>query len=110
MRELTAVLAALIVIFMVLILLGLPVAYVVGTYRRAAQIFAEWAATNGYRIIESERMFVRKGPFFYTSSNSQIIYHVTVQDAQGNIRRGWVRCGSFWFGPWQNVVDVRWDE
>ena len=85
-------------------------AYAVGTYRHAAQILEQWAANNHYRIIESDRRYLRKGPFTWTSSQSQIIYRVTVQDPSGNIRHGWVRCGSFILGAWQNAVDVRWED
>jgi hypothetical protein len=84
--------------------------YAIRTYQRAADLLAQWATSNNYRIIESDRRYLRKGPFFLTSSQSQIIYRVTVQDPNGNTRRGWVRCGSFLFGSWQNVVDVQWDD
>ena len=85
-------------------------AYAVGTYRHAASLLDQWAADNNYRILESDRRYLRKGPFTWSSSQSQIIYHVTVQDPSGNTRHAWVRCGSFILGAWQNVVDVRWDD
>jgi hypothetical protein len=85
-------------------------AYAVGTYRHAARLLDQWAADNNYRIIESDRRYLRKGPFTWTSSQSQIIYRVTVQDPIGNIRHGWVRCGSYLLGAWQNAMDVRWED
>ena len=84
--------------------------YAVGTYRHAAHLLDQWAADNQYRILESDRRYLRKGPFTWSSSQSQIIYRVTVQDSAGNIRHGWVRCGSYLLGAWQNVVDVRWED
>ena len=84
--------------------------YAVRTYQRAADLLTRWAAQNNYRIVESDRRIIRKGPFFWTSSQSQIIYRVTVQDPYGNMHRGWVRCGSYLVGPWRNMVDVRWDD
>jgi hypothetical protein len=81
-----------------------------GGKRRAGQMLTEWAARNGYRIIESRRLYIFRGPYFSMSSRAQIIYRVTVQDAQGNIRRGWVRCGSYFLGPWRDVVAVRWED
>ena len=113
MRDVTPLLSALFTLCLGLLVLAVSVAgavYAVGTYRRAARVLSEWATHNGYRIIESDRKYLRKGPFTWTSSQSQIIYHVTVQDANGNTRRGWVRCGSFLFGPWEDVVDVRWED
>jgi hypothetical protein len=100
----------LILILGVAAFITLLIAYVVGIYRRAANLLSEWATRNGYRIVESERRNILKGPFFWTSSNNQIIYRVTVQDSYGNVRRGWVRCGSYLWGAWQSQVDVRWDE
>lgn len=83
-------------------------AYARGTYRHAAHLLDQWASDNQYRIIESDRRYMRKGPFTWTSSQSQIIYRITVQDPSGNIRHGWVRCGSYLLGAWQNAIDVRW--
>ena len=91
-------------------LIALAFAFVIGSYRRAARLLSQWAASNGYRIIESERRKFFKGPFFWGSSNNQIIFRVTVQDAYGNIRRGWVRCGSYLLGAWNDEVDFRWDD
>jgi hypothetical protein len=99
-------------LFLLILVVGLVLAlsaYAVGAYRHGAQILEQWAADNNYRIIETDRRYLRKGPFTWTSSQSQIIYRVTVQDPQGNIRHGWVRCGSFILGAWQNDVDVRWE-
>lgn len=84
--------------------------YALGTYRHATRLLDQWAAYNNYRLIESDRRYLRKGPFTWTSSQSQIIYRVTVQDPSGIIRHGWVRCGSYLLGAWQNVVDVRWED
>ena len=69
---------------LIVAVLAFLVAYATGTYRRASQLLSQWATRNGYRIIESDRRYIRKGPFFWTSSQSQIIYHVSVQDAYGN--------------------------
>ncbi len=106
---LTVLLVVIIEIGFIALVVGLPVAYVIGTYRRAGRMLSQWAARNGYRIIESERRYIRKGPFFWTSSNNQIIYRVTIQDAYGNTHRGWVRCGSYLWGPWKDELDVRWE-
>jgi hypothetical protein len=89
---------------------ALLITFIVGGYRRADRMLTEWAARHGYRIIESQRHKLWKGPFLLSSSNNQVVYRVTVQDAQGNIRRGWVRCGNYRFGPWKKLIDVKWDD
>jgi len=113
MRDFAPIVIVLSVLVLILLVVGfyaLILAYANKAYRRANDLLAGWAARNGYRIIESEPRSFRKGPFFWTSSQSQVIYHVSVQDATGNIRRGWVRCGNYLFGPWNDEVDVRWDD
>jgi hypothetical protein len=111
MKDILATLLVVIIeIGFIALIVGLPIVYVIGNYRRANRMLSQWAASNGYRIIESERRRFFKGPFFWSSSNNQIIYHVTIQDAYGNIHRGWVRCGTYFWGAWTDELDVRWDE
>jgi hypothetical protein len=112
MIDISSVLTSLIAIVFTIAVFSVPVLiviYIVGMQRRAGRLLYEWAARNGYQILESERRRYRKGPFFFTSSNNQTIYRVTIQDAYGNIHHGWVRCGSYQLGSWSNNVDVRWD-
>ncbi|HST05175.1 MAG TPA: hypothetical protein VLQ48_10605 [Chloroflexia bacterium] len=100
-------------LFLLVLIIGVVFAlfaYARGTYRHAAHLLDQWASDNQYRIIESDRRYLRKGPFTWISSQNQIIYRVTVQGPSGNIRHGWVRCGSYLLGAWQNTVDVRWED
>lgn len=89
-------------------IIAIPFVFVLGMYKRGEQVLTRWAAGNGYRIIKCEHRKVLKGPYLFTSSNNQMIYHITVEDAYGNIRRAWVRCGSYHLGAWREVIDVRW--
>lgn len=78
---------------------------------RSPRILKRWAQNNGYEILSSEhRRLFRHGPFAWTISNGQPIYFVTIRTAEGDIRRGWVRCGSFLWGTYANVATVRWEE
>jgi hypothetical protein len=96
--------------FAVVALLGVVVLAIVWHYRRAASLLRQWAERNGYRLVSSEyRLFVR-GPFFWTTSKGQVVYRVTVQDAQGNTRSGWVRCGGWFLGLFSDHVEARWDD
>lgn len=112
MVDISSILTPIICLVFAGLALGLPALFIVfaiGVHRRASTLLYDWAARNGYRIIESERRRYRKGPFFFNSSNNQVVFHVTVQDAYGNVHHGWVRCGSYQLGTWTNDVDFRLD-
>jgi hypothetical protein len=79
-------------------------------FSRSASILEQWGQENGYRIVNREYRHVFKGPFFWTSSQGQTVYYVTVEDEQGNHRHGWVRCGSRFFGLLSDTAEVRWDD
>ena len=79
-------------------------------FSRSRSLLDQWAADNGFRIIESSYRNLVRGPFFWTTSKSQTVYRVTVEDGRGSIRKGWVRCGTWLAGLWSRQVDVRWDD
>lgn len=80
------------------------------TNARADTILNNWAARNGYRILQRDHAWFFKGPFFWTTSRNQIVFRVTVQDQSGNSQSGWVRCGSWWGGMLSEDAEARWDE
>lgn len=67
-----------------------------------------WAAGAGYRILRKEHRTFFKGPFFWTTSRSQVVYRVLVEGPKGEKRQAWVRIGGFWW-PWTRRIEVRWD-
>ena len=80
---------------------------------RAKAILDSWAIAGGFQILDfKKRYLIGTGPFkWWTNSRNQIIYWVSVRDAAGRERSGWVRCGSYWGGVWfSNQAEVRWDE
>lgn len=79
-------------------------------FGRSNSLLQQWATQNGYRIIRQEYRNFFKGPFFWTSAEGQTVYYVVLEDTAGNKRRGWVRCGSWWFGLLSDNVEVRWDD
>jgi hypothetical protein len=78
-------------------------------FSRSEAILQRWADQNGFHIIDRRPRLWFKGPFFWTTSRSQVVYSVTVEDNQGRRRTGWVRCGGWFFGLLSDHVDVRWD-
>ena len=79
-------------------------------FGRSNSLLHQWAEKGGYRIIRQEYRTFFKGPFFWTSTRGQTVYYVVVEDSEGNQRRGWVRCGGWWFGLLSDNVEVRWEE
>jgi hypothetical protein len=79
-------------------------------FSRSRGLLEKWAADNGFRIIESSYRNLVRGPFFWTTSKGQTVYRVIVEDATGQRRSGWVRCGSWLLGLWSDSVQVRWDD
>jgi hypothetical protein len=83
---------------------------IVWHFSRSRGLLEKWAAANGFRIIESNYRNLVRGPFFWTTSKGQTVYRVTVEDARGQRRSGWVRCGGFFLGLLSDRVTVRWDD
>jgi hypothetical protein len=78
-------------------------------YTRARSILEQWAGENGYEIISREHSFMG-GRFWWRKSKDQEVYYVTVRTPEGEVRRGWVRCGGWLLGILSNQADVEWDE
>ena len=79
-------------------------------FSRSRSLLDQWAADNGFRIIESSYRNLVRGPFFWTTSKGQTVYRVTVEDGSGRRRSGWVRCGGWFLGLLSDRVQVRWDD
>jgi hypothetical protein len=79
-------------------------------FSRSGSVLEKWAAENGYQIIHSEYCHFMRGPFFWTTSKGQTVYHVTVRTDSGKIRTGWVRCGGFFLGLFSDAAEVRWED
>ena len=79
-------------------------------FRSSYTLLDNWAAQNGHTILAKELRMIRRGPFFWTSSNGQRVFYVTVRTSGGDTRRGWVRLGGFFFGLLSEHVDVRWED
>ena len=78
-------------------------------FSRSRRLLEGWAARERYQIIEQRYKSLRKGPFFWTSSRGQAVYHVVVRDQAGVRRSGWVRLGGFWRGLHSDDVEVSWE-
>lgn len=64
----------------------------------------EWAETNNLTILDMKWRYLSHGPFFWVL-NTHTVFRITVQDANGEIRKGWVRIGGLFSGGFS----VKWD-
>jgi hypothetical protein len=85
------------------------VVHAVEQTRKGQQLLENWAHRNGYRILERQLCNIFRGPFLANSSKIQQVFQVTVKEAEGKTRNGYVRCGSYWRGVNVDQVDVCWD-
>lgn len=92
--------------FLLLLLIG----SIYWTSTRSRTIIENWAADNGYRLIDARAPFINRGPFFWTTSRGQTVYRVSVEDKSGQTRRGWGRCGNWLGGLLSDQIEVRWDD
>jgi len=101
---------ALLITILAIVIIGGAIWYMAWYYRRARTLLQSWADQQGFQIQAAEHRWLNRGPFFWTTSRSQVVYYVTVLDMAGRTRRGYVRCGSFWLGLFSDKVEVQWDE
>ncbi len=78
--------------------------------RRDAGLIDRWAAENGYRIVGERGGLHLFKTFQWWTWRFQHGYRITVEDREGNVRRGWLRCVDFSRGMAQDKVTVKWDE
>ena len=91
----------------VVVAVAAAIALIVWGDRRGLRILENWAADNGFSLLSREVRYLRRGPFFWTTSRSQVVYYVTVRDNLGIERRGWVRCGGWFLGLFSDTAQVR---
>jgi hypothetical protein len=70
---------------------------------------SNWAASNELAIINLKRKAFFRGPFTFTSYNSQEVFRIVARDTSGITRSGWARCGSWVAGLLSDQVEVLWD-
>jgi hypothetical protein len=75
---------------------------------RSWKIVKQWAHDNDMELIEVQRRFLRRGPYWCTG-NCQDVFRVTVRDGSGQERSGYVRVGGWLLGLLSDQVDVEWD-
>ena len=96
--------------FLVVLIVLLSVVSLVWRFSRGVSIMEEWAGRHGYTILDRQRRYLRRGPFFWWTSRGQVVFRVAIRDRDGRLRQGWVRVGGFFLGLFSDQVEVRWDD
>src|SRR5262245_29879195 len=95
-----------------ILLLAVVVLAVIGLiawhFSRSRTILQRWADEHGFEILHCEYRHLVKGPFFWTTSQGQTVYYMTVRDSQGTERQGWVRCVGWFLGLMTDKAEVKW--
>ena len=101
---------AVFIVFLIFVGVAFAAAMMTFHFARGISILEQWAAENEYEIISREHRLLRLGPFWWRKSKGQEVYYVTIRTLDGQVRRGWVRCGSWFWGIFSNKAVVEWDE
>jgi acetamidase/formamidase len=95
---------------LMVLFLGLIVLSLWWTSSRSREILDGWVAENGYTLLDAERRWFLRGPFFFFAGKGHEVFRVEVRDAEGSTRRGYVRVGGWWLGLLSDKVAVEWDD
>jgi hypothetical protein len=76
----------------------------------ARSILHRWAVTKRYEILHFERCFFCGAFPWWTTSQRQMVFFVTVRDDSGRERSGWIRFGSYWGGDYNDEPDIIWGD
>ena len=74
----------------------------------ARAALSRWVASEGLSLVDAERRWLRRGPF-WLASGSRAVFRVSVGDGHGQQRAGWVCLGSWARGPASGDVVTSWD-
>ncbi|HEV3080979.1 MAG TPA: hypothetical protein VGY66_14445 [Gemmataceae bacterium] len=67
-----------------------------------------WARQHGYRIIAKEGRQYFVGPF--KINKYRPTYYITVEDRQGQQKKGWIRLGTWYIVGFKERIRVLWEE
>lgn len=95
-----------------LLLIGGPLMFAFTAWAcfRARRLLRRWANENGFRLLAFKAVVSGPREWMWTSSSRQVLYSVRVLDKNGQERRGWVRCGTFWNGIFSDKIEVKWED
>jgi len=75
---------------------------------RGRSALQQWASTKRFEILESKRCFFCGAFPWWTTSQKQTVFFVTVRDDSGRERSGWLRFGDWLGGGYKHEPDIIW--
>ena len=97
-------------VIILLVVVSVVALYVGWFFARSRSLLRQWATANGYDLLHFEARNFRRGPLLWKSSKNQSVYFVTVREADGRERSGWLCLGGFWSGLFSSEAQVKWME
>jgi hypothetical protein len=94
------------VVVIMLVFVGLSLWW---RFSRSTNMVEQWASDNGLELINVERRFMFRGPFWWRTNKGQEVFRVTVRDGSGQVLHGYVRVGGWFLGLWSDQVTVEWE-
>ncbi len=79
---------------------------------KARKMVYTWAARNNYEVLKLRYRFIFKGPWTWwgVSNKRQKVFYASFLNDQRKIENAYVKCGHFWKGLTEDVVEVKWEE
>ncbi|HWE04935.1 MAG TPA: hypothetical protein VG326_21185 [Tepidisphaeraceae bacterium] len=102
--SLLAVMEPVIVVLVAPLAFALAIANWNWSSRREKTTIELWARENHVCVLECDRRWLLRGPFFWTTGRTKSVYRITVQCPDGRVQEAWIRLGG-----WSLKADVRWD-
>jgi len=88
---------------------ALVIAFCAWHFRSSRRVVEAWARSSGFELLEADRRFLRRGPFWWRNPSHQQVFRVTVRDGRRGTRRGYVCVGGWLTGMFSEKLTVRWD-
>jgi hypothetical protein len=78
--------------------------------RRGRSALERWALAKRFEILQSKRCFFCGAFPWWTTTQKQTVFFVTVRDDSGRERSGWLRFGDWLGGGYKDEPDIIWSE
>lgn len=93
---------------LLLVILALAIRLNRLAFDKSKRLIQDWAAKNDCQVFSIQQRYWRRGPFTWTSSNTQIVCFVVLR-CQQRRRTAYIRCGGYLLGTLSDDIAVRWD-
>ncbi len=77
---------------------------------RGRSALQQWASKKRFKVLGFRRCFFSGRFPWWTTSQRQTVFFVTIRDESGRERSGWVRFGDILGGGYSHEPDVVWNE